>query len=42
MGKNGWLLGMILVVCLLIGLLTVSTQAIKAAMSNPVDSLRSD
>lgn len=39
---NGWLLGTIMVVCLLIGLLTVSTQAIKAAMSNPVDSLRSD
>jgi len=39
---NGWLLGMIMVVCLLIGLLTVSTQAIKAALANPVNSLRSE
>ncbi|MDM8177375.1 MULTISPECIES: ABC transporter permease [Olivibacter] len=39
---NGWLLVFPCVAVLIITLLTVSFQAIKAALANPVDSLRSE
>ena len=37
---TGWLLLLPAVIVLLIALLTVSVQTIKAALANPVDSLR--
>ena len=39
---NAWLLAIVALVCLLIGLVTISSQAIKAAVANPVNSLRSE
>ncbi len=37
-----WIFGIAGIIAVLIALVTVSTQAIKAAMSNPVESLRSE
>ena len=39
---NGWLLALAGLVVLLVALLTVSFQSIRAALVNPVKSLRSD
>ncbi len=37
-----WVFGIAGIVTVVISLVTVSSQAIKAAVSNPVDSLRSE
>jgi hypothetical protein len=37
-----WIFGLAVVGALLITLLTVSFQAIKAALANPINSLKSD
>jgi putative ABC transport system permease protein len=37
-----WIIGLTGMVAVLIAIITVSSQAIKAAFSNPVDSLRSE
>ncbi len=37
-----WMFGLAALIAVLISFLTVSTQAVKAAMANPVNSLRSD
>ncbi|MBL7871191.1 MAG: FtsX-like permease family protein, partial [Cyclobacteriaceae bacterium] len=37
-----WIIGLTGIIAVLIAILTVSSQAIKAALSNPVDSLRSE
>jgi putative ABC transport system permease protein len=39
---NWWVFGMAAIVVLLIAVLTVSTQAIRAALSNPVRAIRSE
>jgi len=41
-GMSWWIFGATAVAALLITLLTVSVQAVKAAMANPIDSLRSE
>jgi hypothetical protein len=41
-GMSWWIFGATAMAALLITLLTVSVQAVKAAMANPIDSLRSE
>ena len=37
-----WMFGLVALLALVVALLTVSSQAIKAAVANPVDSLRDE
>ena len=41
-GLSWWIFAGTAVAALLITLLTVSVQAVKAALANPIDSLRSE
>ena len=39
---NGWMFGLVALVLVFITILTISYQALKSALANPVESLRTE